>query len=194
VNGSSIDNDTLVILLGFLTSILTSVVVLWRTASSNKHQREMFKLQHEADRVDRQQKAMELQRVTAVEAEAVRSRLETSALKIQQRVTDTAASSRVQTERALDAQTVAIANVVDQATNKADAAYHEANTVNVKLEKLHRANEQHGRVLEDLLHIIERRRSGSDPVVPGTGDRRADAGARAQEVIAIVAAEPIPKT
>lgn len=99
----------------------------------------------------------------------VNQRLDQSAVDVRDRLTDAAervreqlgvaqADERTHYEDVLAKQTETIAAEIQGAAAltvaKADAAYHEANSVNVKLEKLHKAHEQQGKVIRDLLEKL----------------------------------------
>lgn len=161
---------------GFL-SLVATAAMLWKTSRDQVHTLRVLQLQHEFDAADRLAKATAGKLERELSASSVRERLATEGALIQGRLADTAAQLRdrvdasaqeqrvydiaqqASTKQAFDDQTVTLMEAIDKAkaftADKADAAYHEANSVNVKLEKLHLAHTEQGRVLQQLLESLE---------------------------------------
>jgi hypothetical protein len=165
------------IIASLLGTILTTAAMLWKTSHDQRHQLEMFRLQHQVDREDRQAKAQEVAATVTREAGNVRDRLDVATTRLQDRVE----SSTKAKSDALDAQTAELRRSIEEAkvftAQRADAAYHEANTVNQKLEKLHQAHERQGQVLQKLLEGLT--------VVGPFAERRAADAADATAVDAV---------
>lgn len=121
--------------------------------------------------------AAELQKELHRTSTQLQQRVDSTRTELQTRVERTADATRVHfdttvaeigmgAKSALDKQTDTLSQVIADArttvSDKADAAYHEANTVNVKLEKLHQAHERQGKVLERLLEVIQQRKNEPD--------------------------------
>ncbi len=136
-----------------------------------------------ADKLERQDKARELVETLRVEteavrarlelsSEAVRSRLDASARDVRDRLDLTAQQATLNAEHVvhavavdatgrLAAQTAQLEAAIKAASKvtsvKAEAAYQEANHVNVKIEKLHEHNRVQADALTNLVDLLKER-------------------------------------
>jgi hypothetical protein len=165
-----------------ITSVLSTIAMLWKTSKDQTHAQRMFELGRQADRLDRHEKAQadredrqELarrlredaneQRVKqAAHEEARRRQIDENSARIEKTTALVAQETKADSQRALDVQTESLRRAIDQArlftSERAQAAYHEANSVNSKLEKLHKVNVEQAEVLARLVGAV----AGDNPV------------------------------
>ncbi len=91
--------------------------------------------------------------------------IDVSAQDLQAKVAETAKIVAVDTAAALDSQTDKIAGHIEEAKHytagKADAAYQEANHVNVRFQRMQDVIEKQGEILQRLLEIVEAQLPGN---------------------------------
>ena len=180
-------------------TLVTTAAMLWKTSADQRHQIRLIELQHVADKATREAEAANLAASVAASAIDVRDRMEATAQRLQAHVDTTARDVRGRVEAtakdvrdrlevgvvavstsataALGDQTQSLYRHIDAAkvftAEKADKAYHEANNVNVKLEKLHEAHDRQGKILEQLLAALRTgtaaAAAGVPPAGPGAG-------------------------
>ncbi len=171
-------------------AVISTSAMLWKSSRDQKHALELIRLQHEVDASDRREQAGREQAERQAIAASVRERMMTDASNVQNQLHASANSVRDRVEQAavradiakieirddartgLAAQTLELKAAIEAASQftaqKADAAYHESNNVNTKLEKLHEAHHAQGLVLEQLLaQVVATGASrGVHPVAP----------------------------
>lgn len=134
-----------------------------------------------ADKAEREEKARQLVEVLRLETEAVRARVEAQSASVRDRVDSSAKDVREKLEQTvrqakadadrvvqaartdasatLDAQTARMLEAIHAAAAangvKADAAYSEANSVNLKIEKLHQHNTLQATAINKLLDVVK---------------------------------------
>ncbi len=168
-------------IIGQCVLVLLALIALWKSSRDQKYQLAVFKLEHDAERIDRDVKAKDLavtvqqtalllrdrtdasavrlQDKLEVAAKDVRDRVDFSAKDVRDRLDVSSTGLVLANQVALDTQTIALRHAIEEAKQytaiRADAAYHEANSVNTKLEKLHVTHEKQGQVLQALLEVIQ---------------------------------------
>ncbi len=168
-----------------LLAVISTSAMLWKSSRDQKHALELIRLQHDVDAADRREQAQRERAERESIAASVRERMMTDASNVQNQLHVSANAVRDRVEAAavradiakieirddartgLAAQTLELKAAIDAASQftaqKADAAYHESNNVNTKLEKLHEAHHAQGLILEQLLAQVV---SGHGPLVP----------------------------
>lgn len=158
-------------------SLISTVAMLWKTSRDQKYSMEMIKLQHDIDAADRREKAAlekaerieaasNLQTRVVTEASNVQNQLHTTANTLRDRADAlslkadvTKIEAREDSRRLTDDQTnvltAAIENSKTFVADKADAAYHEANSINEKLKALSQAHLQQGELLNKLFEMLQ---------------------------------------
>ncbi len=156
-----------------LLAVISTSAMLWKSSRDQKHALELIRLQHDVDAADRREQAQRERAERESIAASVRERMMTDASNVQNQLHVSANAVRDRVEAAavradiakieirddartgLAAQTLELKAAIEAASQftaqKADAAYHESNNVNTKLEKLHEAHHAQGLVLEQLL-------------------------------------------
>ncbi len=159
-----------------LALLISTVGAMWKSGRDNRHTLDVIRVQHEVDAADRKQKADLDRSERELAASLIREKLSTDAATTQAQLHVTANGVRDRmdavavradiakielrddTRSTLAAQTVELKAAIEAAklytAEKADAAYHESNSVNTKLEKLHEAHHTQGLVLQQLLERL----------------------------------------
>ncbi len=155
-------------------SVLTTGAMLWKTSRDNAHTLDVIKLTHEndvldrkaksdSDRADRESQAFAVRERLLVDASALKTQVYESATETRNRVDHAKNETAQATTTAFTLQTIELKSAIEAVEKvigqKADAAFHESNGANVKIEKLHQAHADLAKVVNRLLELVVQQQS-----------------------------------